>query len=353
MSWFDFSVMAKKGVAQETRNKYFIGPRRLILPTDRSYSELAIAPSNGDYAQLGTTALRGLTVHYFLKSNTVGFSNEPVVLSISTFSIFVTMIALVLLYCIAFTRNPILPPSAVAKLRPKPTADSAVTSAYEYSTKVRQVIEILALIVLPLLILLQDMPVNLWHSSPAIFVCTMYVVGVAWFSGIWAQIQYMIANINETPYRSTKQRIHLSRVAWLRTCASMVCCVLTIFVFSTETFVNGKVTMLMLILAITLNLLLMRTILVLIQLAFVHWTVMNFFHILLWISATLASYVVTSATIATPMARAILTNGSTSTWMSPAIFAFMILILSMIFQQAPILYFLHFIEHGSTLMLKS
>ena len=351
--WPDLEFCAVGGSIADGSPVCFIIPRRLILPTDRSYSELAIAPNDADYAQLGMTALRGLTVHYFLKSNSVGFSSEPVVLSVSTFSIFVTIISLVLLYCIAFTRNPVLPPSAVSKLRAKATNESPVTSAYEYSTKVRQVIEVLALTVLPILILLQDMPVNLWRSSPAMFLCTMFIVGVAWVSGIWAQLEYMIANINETPYRSTKQRIHLSRVAWLRSCSSLTCCILTIFVFSTETFVNGKVTMLMLLLSVTLNLVMLRTVLVLLQLAFVHWTVVNFLHIFIWLLATFASYIVTSATVTTPMARAILTNGSTSTWLSPAIFAFLILILSMIFQQAPVLYFLHFIEHGSTLMLKS
>lgn len=349
-NWPDIEFCAVAGSVADGSDVCFTIPRQLILPTDRAYSELALSTSNADYAQLGTTALRGLTVHYFLKTGTVGFTNENVVLSVSSFTIFLSVLAVILLYCIAFTRTPILPPSAIARIKVK-TRDKSVNASYEYPTSVREIIEVITLIVLPLMILVQDAPANLWASSPYIAVGSLVVIVIAWFSGIYAHIQYKIADVNGTTFSSSAERWHLARVAWLRVSSAITACVLSLLIFSMETFVNGKVTMLMLLLAITLNLMLLRTVLVLLQLAFIHKTFVTFLHIGLWIIATLASYVVTSAEIATPMMRSMLTDGSVSTWVTPLLFAFLILVLSMVFHQAQILYFLHFIEHGNSLLL--
>lgn len=349
-TWPDLEFCAVAGAVADGSDVCFTIPRELILPTDRGYDELAIWQSDTDYAQLGTTALRGLTVHYFLKAGTVGFSQEPVVLSVGNFTIFLSVLAVILLYCLSFTRVPVLPPSAIARIKNK-QREKGITASYEYPAKVRMIIEIIALIVLPLMILVQNAPANLWASSPYIAVGSLVVVVVAWFSGIYAQIQYKAADVNGTTFSEGKERWHLARTAWLRASSSIVMCVLALLIFSMETFVNGKVTMLMLLLAITLNLMLMRTVLVLIQLAFVHKNIMTFLHIGLWLIATFASYVVTSAEIATPMMRAMLTDGSASTWVTPLLFAFLILVLSLVFQQAQVLYFLHFIENGNSLLL--
>lgn len=350
-TWPDLEFCAVSGSIADGSDVCFIIPRRLILPTDRTYSELAIAVSDANYAKLGYTALRGLTVHYFLKANSVGFSAENVVLSVGSFNILTSIFAIVLLYCLAFTRVPILPPSAIARIRP--SRKNTLDASFAYAASVRQIIEAVALIVLPLMILIQDAPANLWASSPYIAIGVLLVILVCWFSGVYAQMQYKIADLSTSSFSAVSERMHLARVAWLRASSSITACVVALLIFSMATFVNGKVTMLMLVLAITLNLLLMRTVLVLLQLAFTYWSVMTFVHIGLWTIALFASYVVTSAEIATPMMRAMLTDGNVATWATPLLFGTLIFVLAIAFHQAQILYYLHFIETGKSLMLNS
>jgi hypothetical protein len=349
--WPDLEFCVIGGAIADGSDVCFTIPRQLVLPTDRSYSELAIAPSDADYAKIGFTVLRGLTVHYFLKSNSVGFSAENVVLSVGSFSILCSIFAIILLYCLAFTRTPILPPSAIANIRP--SKKNVLNASYAYAANVRQIIEAVALIILPLMVLIQDAPGNLWASSPFIAIGVLVILIICWFSGLYAQFQYKAADVSNSTFSTAAERMHLARVAILRSATSIAACIIVLLIFSMETFANGKVTMLMLLLSITLNLILLRTVLVLLQLAFVYWTYMTFVHVLLWAFATLASYLVTSAEIATPMMRSLLTNGNMATWATPVLFGALIFVLALVFHHAQTLYFLHFIETGKSILLNS